>query len=71
MNRTDIRKSFAASLIQAERNFGGNLKGTTSTLAILIETAMNDLIDMECPNCLRPLDPPSLEDIQEWLKEEK
>lgn len=39
--------------------------------ASLILEAFDDLIDTECPNCLRPLDLPSLEDIQEWLKEEK
>ena len=37
----------------------------------IIEDAFDDLAEQECPYCHRQLDLPSLEDIQEWLKEEK
>jgi len=40
-------------------------------LATVIEDAFDDLAEQECPYCHRQLELPSLEDIQEWLKEEK
>lgn len=33
-----------------------------------IEEAMEDLIDIECPYCHKPLETPSLKDIQNWLE---
>jgi len=39
--------------------------------ATTIERALDVLVDFECPYCHIELDLPSLEDIQEWLKEEK
>ena len=39
--------------------------------AEVIRELIYSLVDLECPYCFKPLDLPSLEDIQEWLKEEK
>ena len=49
----------------------GDLCDATIPEANLIEAAMVDLVNMECPHCHEYLDLPSLEDIREWLKEEK
>ena len=39
--------------------------------AEVIRDMMLSLVDVECPHCQEQLEIPSLEDIQEWLKEEK
>jgi len=41
------------------------------SVATTINNALDNLIDTECPHCHKQLDLPSLEDIQEWLKEER
>lgn len=58
MNRNEQRKKAVAESMEL-------------ALAITIQQAIEDLIDVECPHCFIDIYQPSLEDIQEWLKEEK
>ena len=69
MNRIEQRKNYADAIEQIGRDTK-KVCGE-APLVDLIESAMIDLVNMECPHCHEYLDLPSLEDIQEWLKEEK
>lgn len=53
------------------RDWEESTKTERTLSATLIDKAMGDLLDVFCPTCGNVLDPPSLEDILEWLKEEK
>jgi len=40
-------------------------------LANIIEDAFDELSNLECPHCNKPIYPPTFEEIQEWLEKEE
>lgn len=64
----------STTLNQAKAQVADALENVARVIGIeadLIERAINETCDSECPHCNRPLNLPSDEDIENWLKGEK
>ena len=44
---------------------------TIRLVALWLVKFINELCDNECPHCQRPINLPTSEDIEKWLKGEK